>query len=76
MSNPQNTDEKILHKRRKNVEYVKRYKATRDRVELYLPQGLRDQLKEKVAASGYGSVQSWFVEVAETFIKTKPKKKS
>tara|TARA_R110000824_G_scaffold82382_3_gene206473 strand:- start:172 stop:387 length:216 start_codon:yes stop_codon:yes gene_type:complete len=60
----------VERKRRKNVEYVKRYKATRDRVELYLPQGMRDELRDRIEATGkYDSLQAWFLDVVERVVR-------
>ncbi len=57
-------------RRRKNAEYVKRYKAKRERVEFFLPQGSRDKLRAAVTGSGkHESVQAWFLDMVERVTK-------
>ena len=56
-------------RRKKSAEHVKRYKAKRERVEFFLPQGQRDKLRTAVTGVGkYESVQAWFLTVVDKII--------
>ncbi|QDP46557.1 MAG: hypothetical protein Unbinned4098contig1000_17 [Prokaryotic dsDNA virus sp.] len=64
------TESSEERRRRKNAEYVKRYKASRERVEFFLPQGMRDKLRASVTGAGkHDSVQAWFLDKVKEIIK-------
>ena len=52
---------------KKNAEYVRRYKSQRNRIEVWLPRGLREDLRRKVMSSGkWSSVNDFFIEVVNS----------